>query len=395
MNYDVQCADECGFFTYVTIVAREVGDDNCRRHVGAEMLVASKHSRPVKEILEFITTKYEDKVNQTIVDASKRARALRMKNVFALSRFFEIALNGTITWSKDLGAGVEKVAYDMQNRAKMNVATKIESLPTYCDFTIAGISASNLTFNAYCTNAYITPCYVIPRGQAPIKEVPFYSAWMDLMHTHPQVYTQLVDMGVLPQGFVSWSARYLDQQFKQRSMEKYDEKDSLFYYYDRAVREVSEWDPSIVFHNVTHPIDYMFPGIKTEEEPELMPVPRQGEPVIRFGLSRDITINDYADKLYPTEEIEEPDQYIREFKGYSAEAFMLMGNSIFFKLPPEDKTSIVVSLASETIYTSDTNQVMHFTRIGELLNGNYPIINIYGRVYLLRSSDGKIWEVRV
>ena len=395
MNYDVQCADECGFFTYVTMVAREVGDDNCRRHVGIEFLLANRSRKAVKEIVEDLVAKYEDKVNTTIVDASKRARALRMKNVFALSRFFEIALKGTITWSKDLGAGVERVSYDLQNTARANIETKIESLSTYCDFTVTGISASSLTFNAYCTNAYITPSYIIPRGQNPIREVPFYTAWMDLNITHPQVYAQLVDMGVIPQGYVAWSSRYMEQQFKKRPMEKFDEKDSLYYYFDRAVKEVADWDPTLAFHSVTHPVEYMFPGVCNEVEPEILKVPRQGEPVIRFGLKRDITVSDYADKLYPTEEIVEPDQYIREFKGYSAEAFMLVGQDIFNKKPDEFKTAVTVNSSSETIFVSDSGQVMHFTRINELLNGNYPVIQLYGRHYLIRSSDGKIWEARV
>lgn len=395
MNYDVQCADECGFFTYVTMVAREVGDENCYRHVGIEFLLANRSRKAVKTIVEDLVAKYEDKVNTTIIDAGRRAKALRMKNVFALSRFFEIALKGTITWSKDLGAGVERVSYELQNTARTNVETKIESLTTYCDFTVTGISASNLTFNAYCTNAYVTPTYIIPRGKSPIVEVPFYTAWMDLNVTHPEVYAQLVANGVLPQGFVSWSSRYMEQQFKQRSLERFDDIDSLYYYFDRAVKEVHEWDPSEVFHSVTHPIEYMFPGLYEEKEPELMPVPRQGEPVVRFGLKRDITVTDYASKLYPTEELVEPEQYIREFRGHSAEAFMLVGSDIFNKIPTEFGTPITVMASSETIYTTDTNQVMHFTRINELLNGNYPVIHLYGRHYLLRSADGKLWEARV
>lgn len=395
MNYDVQCADECGYFTFVTMVAREVGDETCRRHVGVEFFMANRSRKAVREILEDLVAKYEEKVNNTIIDASKRARALRMKNVFALSRYFEIALKGTITWSKELGAGVERVSYELQNTAYINMETKIESLTTYCDFTVTGVSASNLTFNAYCTNAYITPSYIIPRGHSPIREVPFYSAWMDLNITHPDVYNQLVAMDVLPRGFVSWSSRYMDQQFKQRSMENFDEKDSLYYYYDRAIKEVKEWDPYVEFHSVTHPMDYMFPGLREEKDVELLKVPRQGEPVVRFGLKRDITVKDYADKLYPVEAVDNPEQYIREFSGHSAEAFMLIGSDIFFKYPEENKTPITISALHETIFTTDTNQVLHFTRINELLNGNYPIIHLYGRNYLLRSSDGKLWEARV
>lgn len=396
MSYDVQCADECGFFIYVTMVAREVGVETCRRHVGMEFMLVNRNSKPVKEILDELVDMYETKVNNTIADAKERAKALKMKNVFALSRYFELALKGTITWSKQLGSGVERLSYEKQTIAYANISTKIESLVTYCDFTVYGDSASQLGFNAYCVNAYVTPEYVIPRGNSPIREVPFYSAWTDWLHDNPNVYSQLVANDVIPNGFIPWSCRYMEEQFKQRPFERFDDMDSLYYYYDSALQEVNEWDPNTDFHHVTHPIDYMYPGLcKDEDNVTLLAVPRSGKPVVRLGVVRQITLSDYQDKLLPSEETLDPDQYIRPYRGLSAEAFMLLGESAFERIPNMDRTCVTVMGASDSIYLPDTKQVMHFTRLNELLNGNYAIENLHGRIYLIRATDGKLWEARI
>lgn len=395
-NYDVQCADDCTFFTYVTMVAREVGVETCTRHVGIEFFMVNRNTKAVKELLDKLVSRYEDKVNSTIVDAQQRAKALRMKNVFALSRYFEIALKGTITWSKLLGSGVEYATAEEMQVARAYMETKIESLPTYCGFTTNSFTAATLSFNAYCTNAYCTPEYIIPRGKTPIREVPFYSAWMDLNVTNPPAYAQLIELGVLPPNFIPWSSRYMQQQFKQRSLEDFDAQDSLLHYYEFAVNEVKNWLPTIDFHHVKHPIEYMFPGIYGEEEEEIpLKIPRSGEPVVRFGVKRDITLEDYRDKLYPTEAIVEPDQYIRPYRGFSAEAFMLAGTDIFNRIPEIKDAGLTVFTGTDSVYVTDTQQIIHFTRLGELDTNKYPIMHVCGRTYLLRATDGKLWEVRI
>lgn len=391
--YDIQCADECSFFTFVTMAAREVGADDCTRHVGIEFYMVNRSNKNVSKLLDELVAMYTEKVEVTIADAVQQARNLRLKNVFALSRFFEIALKGTITWSKPLGGASVVATAEQRNIALANLETKIESLPTYCAFTVNSFSSSTLSFNAYCTNAYVTPSYIIPRSATqPIREVPFYTAWMDLAHTNPDTYAQLVSMQVLPPGFVSWSSRYMTEQFKERSWENYDDIDSLQYYFDNAVSEVDSWPRDIVFHSATHPVDYMFPALAPEEATAEVCAPREGVPVVRFGLKRDITLNDYRDKLYPSNEIKEKVQYIRPFAGYSAEAFMLLGSDVLDKMPAESGVGISVMQRSETIFLSDTQEVLSFTRIIDLDTNKYPIINVYGRIWLLRSADGRLWE---
>lgn len=395
-SYDIQCADECSFFTYVTLVAREVGCDNCDRHVGIEFYMVNRSHKQVAELLEQLVAMYEEKVSVTLADVVQQAKALRMKNVFALSRFFEIALKGTITWSKQLGGETIVATAEQRNTAKAHLETKIENLTAYCGFTVNAFSAATLSFNAYCVNAYCTPTYVIPRSPSVgIPEIPFYTAWMDLAHTNRDFYAQMIGMQVLPIGFVSWSERYLDQQFIAREYIDPTDVTSLFYCYNNAVSEVASWSPTEVFTAVTHPVEYMFPGIVDSEEVREQCAPREGAPVVRFGLKREITMNDYRDKLYPSTDIPVKMQYIRQFRGFSAEAYMLLGADVFSKLPPESGAAITILPTSESVYLADIDQVRSFTCLSELSTGVYPIVNVYDRIYLVRAADGRIWEARI
>lgn len=398
MTYDLDNAKNCTFFTYVTLVAREVGDERATRHVGIEFFLVNKKYAPVKEVLEELRRKYEDKVTSTIPDVTKQASQMRLIDMFALSRYFEIALKGTITWPKVLGGTTEPAMPSTIATCKKYLERRIENITAYCSYTANTANSKSLSFNAYCTNAYITPEYVIPRSDAPIREIPFYSAWFDWQHQNPGVWQQLVTNGVIPADFVSWDSRYTNEQFVQRDIFSLDAIDSLLYYYDHAVSEVKNYPVDKDFIAVTHPIDYMFPGLSSDEEPyadcDNLPAPRQSDPVVRLGLCRNITKKDYADKLLPSDAVEQKDSFIRPYRGFDA-ATMINVQNVFDKIPEQSVNDITVMPKSETVYVSDQNAVMNFRRIVELDMTRYAISHVCDRTYLLRSADGKLWEARI
>lgn len=106
-------------------------------------------------------------------------------------------------------------------------------------------------------------------------------------------------------------------------------------------------------------------------------------------------MNDYRDKLYPSTDVPVKMQYIRQFRGFSAEAYMLLGADVFSKLPPESGAAITILPTSESVYLADIDQVRSFTCLSELSTGVYPIVNVYDRIYLVRAADGRIWEARI
>lgn len=399
-SYDAQASKVCNFFTYVTAIAREVGDEKCRRHVGAEFFMVNKTKAAVKEILLKIERLYEEKVHSTIANVAEQTDAMKLIHVFSLSRFFEIVMKGTITYPKFLGQSVERVSEEMRADCRKHVERKIENITAYCSLTVNTSSAQALSFSAYCVNAFITPEYVIPRGNTTIPEVPFYALWTDWASVNPGIYAQLVATGVLPSGFTSWEARYSAEQLVQRDLLDMDSDDSLLTYYNKATDYVNNFPNDEVFESAPHPCEYMFPGLYMKDEDDgmngvrkLLPTPREGAPVIRIGLKRDITIADYKDKLFPVAKVKESDVYIKPYTGFSAESFILV-NDVLSKLPTRN-SDLTVMAKTGSVYVMETGEVMDFTRILSLDKNKYDIVHVCNRTYLFKSVDGKLWEVRI
>lgn len=395
LEYDLQNASNCTFFTYVTLVAKEAGSEESDRHVGIEFFLVNKKFAEVKKVLAWIEQSYTYKVQTMIPDAAKQANQMRLTQMFVLSRYFEIALNGTLTWPAILGGTVDNAPADIVLASRKHLERKIECITSYCKFTAQMQGNTKITFNAYCTNAYITPQYVIPRSDAPIKEVPFFAVWHDWQRTSPDVWRQLVERGVLTTDFVPWCNRYTDEQFVQRGF-AVDSNDSLFYYYDRANEEINSYPENKEFVSVKHPIEYMYPGAVLDDEPEVLTniKLREGKPVVRIGNMRMITKKDYAGKLIPDTEVEKPDTYITEFMGFSAEALLTVPN-VLSKIPGQADKYITVIQRVGMLYVEGATEGMHYSRIGELDTDQYPVVHVNDRTYLLRSTDGKLWEVRV
>lgn len=398
MSYDLQNAKDCTFFSYVTLIAREVGDERARRHVGIEFYMVNKKYAAVKEVLDNLRKNYSSRVYSMIPDVTLQTKQMQMIDMFALSRYFEIALKGTITWPQILGGEVTPAMPSTINTCQKYMERKIECTTTYCSFTARTQTVKSLSFNAYCVNAYITPEYVIPRSDAPIREIPFFAAWFDWRRCQPDTWRALVDNNVIPVDFVSWDQRYPNEQFMQRNFLEMDSNDSLMYYYDLANTEISEYPDDKDFISVSHPIEYMFPGLCDEEDKfssvDTLPVPRVGNPVARLGITHDLTRKDYEDKLLPSSEVVAKDSYIRPFKGFDAAMLMNVDN-ILEIVPVQTEYSLTVMERSESVYVPDTKEVMNYSRITQLDANKYGIIHVCDRNYMFRSTNGKIWEVKI
>lgn len=397
MNYDLKNAEDCTFFTYVTLIAREVGDERAKRHVGIEFYLVNKKYKPVQEILKELASSYESKVYNMIPNVTQQAQQMRLVNMFALSRYFEIALNGTITWPKVLGGNVEPAMPSQVQTCRKYLERKIENITAYCSFTARTESSRNLTFNAYCTNAYITPEYVIPRSDAPIKEIPFFAAWFNWKQSSPQTWQALVNAGVISPDFEAWECRYAAEEFVIRDLFALDSTDSLLYYYNRANEEIHEYPNDEDFISVTHPVEYMFPGLNKDAESnshDVLPAPRQGDPVVRLGITHNLVYTDYKDKLLPSESVCEEDSYIRPYRGFSADMFICSDN-LLDKIPSPSDILVTVMPKTGHLFFSNSDSVVHYRNIATMDLTGLPIKHIYDRNYLVLAADGKLWEVRI
>lgn len=392
-NYDLKNAEKCTAFIYVTNAAREVGSEKCRRHVGIEFFMVVR-KKEVNALIDELAAKYDERVAYKISDAMSRAKLEKLKYMFCLSRYFEIAMKGHITWPANLGGDVEEIPFDTQRKYLSTMQRKIENIVTFCSFTIQGTTSKSIGFNLYCTNAYITPEYVIPRKGYTIHEVPFFALWYNYEYTNPDIYAQLVAIGALPKNFKSWSSRYESEQFKVRDLMSSVSTDTLTHYAMHASKEQADWPANLEFDCVMHPIEYMFPGLERQEkDKEVLAQPREGMPVVRLGAFKDLSYDDMKNIIYTDDVIEEEDQYIRQFIGFSAEAFEYC-DDVIAKMPEGDNCELVVNESSRTVYVPKQNRTIDYRQLTEIM-GDYNIVHVYDRMYMFRSLDGKLWEVRI
>lgn len=393
-SYDLKCAKDCTVFNYVINAAREVGVNECDRHVGIEFYM-TVIKPAVKEILNKIEEYYVDKVQASVADVREREQMLSLRHMFKLSRFYEIALNGTFTLPDKLGGAVTQVPYAQSQALMKYVSRRIENITTYCSYTVGGSTSRDMTLDMYCVNAYITPERVIPRKGYSIHEAAFYALWNDYSRSNPELHAQLIGAGVLPQGFQSWSSRYYQEQFVARDMFDTTENDSLVFYNSNAVTEQQTFPAEYEFHNVSHPIEYLFPGIYNNLDAELrrLPAPREGAAVVRLGFTRELTIDDMKSYLYPEDLEEEPEQYLVEFHGLHADGFAICDN-IIDKMPVATPAQITVSSDQEFVYLPNEDKIVNFRDIPQYAD-EYGVVHLYDRYYVFLSSDGKLWEVRV
>lgn len=401
--YDNNNAKDCTFFTYITYAAREVGTEDCDRHVGIEFYFVNKTKKNVQEVIAQLETMFVDKITSEVSDVGVQNALLNFKNHFTMNRYFEVAFKGTITWPKQVGGATESVPSELRDKARAGLNRRIEMLAAFCNYTADACSSSNLHFNAFCTNAKITPERIIPRAGATIRELPFYTLWYDWKNTNPELFAQLVGIGALPADFAAWEGRYVTEHFVQRDFDRlFNDQDSLFAYEAFAKDAVNNYDPYKEFKSVACPLTYLYPGLYQDAEDEYDPyadcetlaAPREGAPVIRLGQFKDITQDDYGKYLHPYKRVEKPATYIRRFSGFDAETLFLVPDALS-RIPELGKNMITVIARLGQIYDGASERQLSYHHIGELVGPDYPVSKITGNLYILRSADGKLWEVRV
>lgn len=401
--YDRNNAKDCTFFTYITYAAREVGTMDCDRHVGIEFYYVNKTKKNVQEVLTTLENMFVDKITSEVLDVNMQTALLNMKDHFTMNRYFEVAFKGSITWPKQVGGATESVDKDLRTKALSGLNRRIEMLAAFCNFTADAYSATNLHFNAFCTNAKVTPERIIPRAGSTIKELPFYTLWYDWKNNSPEIFAQLVGLGVLPQDFDAWEGRYVTEHFVQRDFDHlFNDQDSLFAYEAYAKEAVKNYDPYKEFKSVASPLTYLYPGLFMDGEEEFDPyadcetlaAPRVGEPVIRLGQIKEITQETYGKYLHPYKTVCKPATYIRKFSGFDA-ATLFMVPDAFDKIPEANKNMLTVISRLGLIYDGSQDKQVSYHHIAELVGLDYPVTRITGNLYLLRSADGNLWEVRI
>lgn len=396
-EYNIKCSSNCTAFTYVTKVAREIGENGAKRHIAMEFYVVDKGVPAVKEVLTGIKDAYIEKIAFTQgLSPEMRDQLLALREVFAMTRFFEIRANGYYNYPKQLGGERVDVDAKVKDAVYKNILTKIESLPKYTEFTVGGTTANDLKFSIYCTNAIVTPDAVFPRsGATSFKVVTLTALWYDHRTANPNLYNMLLDAGVIDANHIPWEARYMDEQYVIMDLDDfYNSIHSLARYVEYCAEYRLEYPKELEFEACPHMLELIYPGLYPDEViPKVLDTPRSGPPAYRAGVIQNVSLNDYSHLYVSTPRDNSPETYIRPFQGHSAEGYYCEPN--LNNLLPEGNRCMLVQTGSENIYLSDTDTSEHFTNIHLLAEKGYCVLNVYGRVWLLMDILGKLWEVRI
>lgn len=407
LAYDDKNAEQSTFMIYIVRVAREVGIEECRRHIGMEFFMVNRTKKNVNKKLWELVHLYGDRIASMIQDSGVREQLFAKQWVFACSRYFEIALKGTITWPKQLGGYVEPADPEMIAFARSTLEMKIDSLAAFCMFTINDSSNTGVKFNGFCVNAQVTTNYVIPRRGYTIEEVPFYTLWTDWAKTdvygryvNEPVYRALLNKGAITKDFQAWEIRYMQQQFKQREIHEFNsDPTSLLYIFNKAKEEQNSYPATKQFTSVHHPSELLYRGLYESEfdfsDMPDAPEARNKIPTIKLGSVRKITSEDYKDILQPHILGADESSYLKLYSGMPAEIVMNVPNVINMIPDMPAQPMLYVHGGSQTLHTMDTGKTLDYRRLNELDHKQYGIVNLYGSIYLFRSIDGKLWEARL
>lgn len=413
LQYEIASADTCANIFFVTRVATETGDE-ANRHVGFDSYCLVRDD--VAPVIGKLRAEMEDLINTKIESASKRDNLLKNLYVIVLRQLMDILMKGTIPYPSIFGIPTKNADPADVRLLRNKALRRIESTVGY---GIGSYTYDARTFKSYnyCVNAYITPFYVIPRSGCEIPENEFNAVWpygCDVPATpdyesNRRMFARLVDDNVLPRDFGCWNFNYAGHGVIS-DLADIKSQISLTTYRKYSNDMINSYPKDKEFKGIPHIVEYTYPGLTKFklgcndpdatvedlmfENRATLEIPREGKPVYHISRHRTITFEDLAHVLSPVPvSNEDPDQYLRRFSGFSAEAFMFCPD-ILNKMPDTSKPRVAVYSGSEEVFLPQEGTAVNFRRIHEFMN-NYAITNPYGRLYLILANDGSIWEARV
>jgi len=398
-EYMINSAREANVLCEVQKVARELGDNDCKRHVAIEVLMLTR-SKELKVILDILAQKYAEKFEISIVNEVVRKALLNSISIFAVRALFEIYHTGQFTYFNVPGNPKEDAAPMIVDTINRSMKTKFDSLDAFMKYSMRGKGygtynmengigepfVKDYIFNIFCVNAYLTPQYVIPKY--PIKEVSFNVMWKNYIGT--SLYDTLKEMGAIDDTTIAYKDYYFDYSFLDYNNPD-DEDSSVPYYYNHAQHDIKEAEllKHSIVKSVMHPTEWLYPGIYQPEEFEESDVETEGID-IHTGYNRMITREDYA-FLTNFLVTEDTVQSCDVFTGFDAETYYLNINT--FDAIPEDNGDKALIYDSERFITMDTKESYDYTRVVELMNAGYPVKHLRSNIYLVKLVTGIVMEV--
>ena len=389
-RYRVKAASEAVEYVYVTDIMRELGSKEADRHVGLKGYVVNATSSAVKMILSFISEKYRTEVLK-IPNEREQAVWLKDTSYFAATRFFEVALKGTLTMPKALGGATDRVDTELVKKAQSKLCVEADILTAVCEANFE----FPCNFRYFFANAYVSATKVIPIKNTTIQQHDCAVSWLDL-NAYPEVMQKYVAMGAIPPNYQGWEMFACDYDHSITYHSQINTTD-LYYYYKQGTeyrKGLSECEPLTA---APHPTEYLYPGFyhtENADNPRENIKLRDGE--AKWGVipAKNLTMKDFEADLDISEDKEIKTGF-KLFTGLSSEDFYMMPDlkeALCLKISREDNEFTVCG--DDKFYANEEGP-LDYHRITEFVDKGYPILNIWGRTYILRESSGKYYRVEV
>lgn len=411
-KYRVDSANTANVFMEVRRVFREVGYDDCIRHVGAHVLLMNR-TKKINDILDTLRMAFSKQIETHISAAVKRNQMQVGINAFVIEGLFEIYHTGQFTMSKIPGAEPYVANEEQIKTIRDAVKFKIDSLQAFSKYTQYQTREytyeanggqrripAEYGFSIFCTNARMLQDRVIPSTGVQIPEVPFFAVWKNwngVMAGGQSVMQRLIELGIRTPNDIPVSQMYGQVAFlaEEYAGNAYSNQTSLAYYADRAEEDIKVYklDDTEYYKAVTHPTEYTYPNLYVKTPTSTVPDASK-YPQFKIGFKRIITINDYAADLKARGEVvTEEEKGVRSFSGFSSEVYRLGLNTL--TLIPEAFGTKQLINDGDKFYTVDTKEEFDYTRVAEFESKGYPIKHVVGNTYVVKLSTGNIVEVRI
>ena len=393
-SYREEAAKDANFYVYVDRVARELGNANADRHVAYSGWSIRAKNRQIVECMEILRDEYTQRV-LTNIPSNRRDYFMGGMNRTCVSQLFQIAFTGKCQYTQRLGGDTVE-HYEMVDKIHKSMKFNVESTAATAEYSVNTSMKGTKGFHLYIVNAIITPTKVYPiKKGTEFTVVDFAAVWPS--GYSDAVRNKLVEKGhikVYPNGALEapWELIMSSNGANYSSLlgTDYWAEWNLFEYYDKALESNSKKNVGDPYLCPEHPIEMLEPNTDLyAPDPTKETSDPNKKPSFKINDPYTMTYEDTESFLGVSVE---NGPAFKRFTGFKAEDFAALGTNIF-NIHVTNVQKEPIAIIDSTHYR-DTKGVHYIDNI-VTCSSNTPVVNIWGRKYLIRDINSVLWEVTI
>ncbi|MDR1523263.1 MAG: hypothetical protein LBS29_04865 [Endomicrobium sp.] len=380
--YRIQQAQQAQEIIYITKIARELGGIKAKRHIACSFMLVKRDA--VATIIEKYKARFIEEVELNVVGNRLQQAYINSSKIWAYTALFDIITKGYAKFPDEMGGGTISEEVSVVQNMNRLVTEYVEDIVSLAS---TNMYPGNEEWRRFYVNATVTPEYIIPHGMHQIPETSLAAVWEPT-----PLQDTLIKRGDISQNFVYWTYLVGAKSLIYRQIgDSYAEKTTLLYYVTKAYEELKYYPKDKEFIAVTHPLHYLYEGLKQNDNNVDTIEPTTHS--FRIGEFRLVSNEDFKSVVDLEIWNREVSGFI-QFKGFDADD--LFFSEVIPSLPQNvniDKL-ITITNGGKTFYTSEFGE-LPYTEIASFEERGYPVKMIRGRKYVVCDQSGYNYEVTV